>query len=141
MVYADYEYYATTYFGQAISEADFPRLALRASAFLDYCTMGRAAQNAELDAVKMACCAVAERYQLMDIAQQAANKSLTIALESDEGEMQGQTVGSWTKSFRSGGDSASAALKAAQNSQSALLDTVCMYLGNTGLLRMRGYMA
>lgn len=43
MAYADYRYYITTYLGTAIQEADFPRLSLRASSFLDYYTQGRAA--------------------------------------------------------------------------------------------------
>ena len=60
MAYADYEYYTTTYLGTAIKEDDFPRLSLRASSFLDYYTQGQAAQNPDLDALKMACCAVAE---------------------------------------------------------------------------------
>ena len=54
MAYADYRYYITTYLGTAIQEADFPRLSLRASSFLDYYTQGRAARNAGLDALKMA---------------------------------------------------------------------------------------
>ena len=75
MAYADYRYYITTYLGTAIQEADFPRLSLRASSFLDYYTQGRAARNAGLDALKMACCAVAEQYQALSSAQ-AAQASL-----------------------------------------------------------------
>ena len=91
MAYADYEYYTTTYLGTAIKEDDFQRLSLRASSFLDYYTQGRAAQNPELDALKMACCAVAEQYQYIDTAQALAQKSLSASLESD-GELQSQTV-------------------------------------------------
>lgn len=68
MAYVDYGYYTTTYLGTAIMASDFPRLSLRASSFLDYYTQGRAAQNKDLDAVKMACCAVAEQYQAIDTA-------------------------------------------------------------------------
>ena len=53
MAYADYEYYTTTYLGTAIQEADFPRLSLRASSFLDYYTQSRAVQNKNLDALKI----------------------------------------------------------------------------------------
>lgn len=74
MAYADYRYYITTYLGTAIQEADFPRLSLRASSFLDYYTQGRAARNAGLDALKMACCAVAEQYQAIDAAPSAGAK-------------------------------------------------------------------
>ena len=138
MAYADYEYYATTYLGTAIKEDDFPRLSLRASSFLDYYTQGRAAQNSDLDALKMACCAVAEQYQYIDTSQSLAQKSLSASLESD-GELQSQTVGSWSKTYRSGGDSAQQALSSIQTAQAALAAIVQQYLGTTGLLyRGRG---
>lgn len=138
MAYADYEYYTDTYLGTAIQEADFPRLSLRASGFLDYYTQGRSAQNADLDALKMACCAVAEQYQYIDAAQALAQKSLTASLES-KGELQSQTVGSWSKTYRSGGDSAQQALSSVQTAQSALGSVVQQYLAGTGLLyRGRG---
>lgn len=138
MAYADYEYYTDTYLGTAIQEADFPRLSLRASSFLDYYTQGRAAQNPELDALKMACCAVAEQYQYIDTAQALAQKSLSASLESD-GELQSQTVGSWSKTYRSGGDSAQQALSSVQTAQAALGSVVQQYLAGTGLLyRGRG---
>lgn len=40
MAYADYEYYTAAYLGKTIQKADFPRLSLRASYFLDYYTQG-----------------------------------------------------------------------------------------------------
>ena len=138
MAYADYEYYTTTYLGTAIKEDDFPRLSLRASSFLDYYTQGRAAQNPDLDALKMACCAVAEQYQYIDTAQALAQKSLSASLESD-GELQSQTVGSWSKTYRSGGDSAQQALSSMQAAKASLASIVQQYLAGTGLLyRGRG---
>ena len=138
MAYADYEYYTTTYLGTAIKEDDFPRLSLRASSFLDYYTQGRAAQNPDLDALKMACCAIAEQYQYIDTAQALAQKSLSASLESD-GELQSQTVGSWSKTYRSGGDSAQQALSSVHTAQAALGSVVQQYLAGTGLLyRGRG---
>lgn len=138
MAYADYKYYTTTYLGTAIDEANFPRLALRASTFLDYYTQGRAAQNPDLDALKMACCAIAEQYQYIDTAQSLAQKSLSAFLESD-GELQSQTVGSWSKTYRSGGDSAQQALSSVQTAQAALGALAQQYLAGTGLLyRGRG---
>lgn len=138
MAYADYQYYKNTYLGTAIQETDFPCLALRASSFLDYYTQGRAAQNSDLDALKMACCAVAEQYQYIDTAQALAQKSLSASLESD-GELQSQTVGSWSKTYRSGGDSAQRALSSVQTAQAALGALAQQYLAGTGLLyRGRG---
>ena len=138
MAYTDYDFYKITYLGTAIQEADFPRLSLRASAFLDYYTQGRAALNAGLDALKMACCAIAEQYQHIDAAHALAQKSLSASLESD-GELQSQTVGSWSKTYRSGGDSAQQALSSAQAAQASLAAIAQQYLGTTGLLyRGRG---
>lgn len=140
MVYADYEYYTTTYLGTAIQEADFSRLALRASSFLNYYTQGRAAKNPDLEALKMACCAVAEQYQVIDTAQALAQKALSASLSSGgSGELQSQTVGSWSKTYRSGGDSAQQALSSAQAAQASLASVAQQYLGTTGLLyRGRG---
>lgn len=139
MAYADYEYYTTTYLGTAISEQDFPRLALRASTYLDYYTAGKAAQNATLDAVKMACCAVAEQYHAIDTAQALAQKSLSEALSQEGGELQSQTVGSWSKTYRSGGESAAQAAASATSAKAGLASAASMYLAGTGLLyRGRG---
>ena len=42
MAYADYSYYKNEFCGDAIAEADFPGLAVRASAMVDYYTSGQA---------------------------------------------------------------------------------------------------
>lgn len=139
MVYADYEYYTTIYLGTTIQEADFSRLALRASSFLDYYTQGRAALNSELDALKMACCAVAEEYQTIDTAKLLAQKELSTALLTEGGELQSQSVGSWLKTYRSAGDSASHAIDSASTAQAVLSAAANQYLAWTGLLyRGRG---
>lgn len=134
MAYATFDYYKEVYMGTAINDVDFPRLSLRASSFLDYYTQGRAAQNTDLDALKMACCALAEQYQVIEQAQALANKNLSAAMESDGGEVQSETVGSWSKSYRSGGDGAGAAVSVAANAQSSLAAVARQYLAGTGLL-------
>lgn len=135
MAYADYEYYKDTYLGTAIQEADFPCLALRASSFLDYYTQGRAGQNQDLNAVKMACCAVAEQYQSIDLARQAALHALQNSANAGEaGDLQSQSVGSWSKTYRSGGESAQQATTAAQAAQASLASVAAQYLSSTGLL-------
>lgn len=139
MAYADYAYYTTAYLGTTIGEADFPRLSLRASSYLDYYTQGRAGENPDLDALKMACCAVAEQMQLTDIAQETATKSLSASLSSaGPGELQSQSVGSWSKTYRSGGESAQQALTAAQTAKAALASAANQYLAGTGLLYRGG---
>lgn len=63
MAYADYEYYSETFLGDVIAQADFPKLAKRASDFIDEITFGRAADETGEDVVgkiKDAVCAIAE---------------------------------------------------------------------------------
>lgn len=138
MVYADYEFYKNTYLGAAIDEDQFPRYALRASSFLDYYTQGRAAHNADLEALKMACCALAEQYQVIDTAQAVAQKSLAYSMESSGPEAASESVGSWSKSYRSGGESAANAVNSAEASRQSLADIVKQYLAGTGLLYRGG---
>ena len=137
MVYADYDFYRNEYFGRAIPAEDFPRLALRGSQYIDYITQGRAAAQVELEAVKMCCCALAEQYQSIEAAAQLAQKSLA-AGAADGAEVQSETVGSWSRSYRSGGDSARSAAQAAAENRAALLSIARQYLARTGLLYRGG---
>lgn len=78
--YADYAYYRDNFHGSAVSETDFPGLAVKASAFIDRLTFNRL-RSAEVipDEAKMATCAVAERIQAAEnsgaLAVNAAVKS------------------------------------------------------------------
>lgn len=62
MIYADYEFYTTTYGGDQIKEADWTRTAREASAYLDQLTFGRLQGHPErvTEEVKMAVCAAAD---------------------------------------------------------------------------------
>ncbi len=140
MIYADYGYYTNTYMGNAIAEEEYPRLATRAGQYLDYITMGRAEKNAGLEAVKMCACAIAEQYKTIAAANSLSLQSLQ-AGSADTAEVQSESVGSWSRSYRSGGDSAQSASNAAQTARTALMDTALIYLANTGLLRAKGYYA
>ena len=138
MAYADFAYYTDTYLGNAVQEADFPSLALRASSFLDYYTQGRAAKHQDMEAIKMACCALAEQIQTVDASQALAQKALTAALSSSGGEIQSESVGSYSVSRRSGGDSAVSAAAAAKSAQEQLAAIVKRYLAGTGLIYRGG---
>ena len=56
MIYSDYAYYTTDYGGTAVSEADFNRLAAKASAFIDKATVDRAKNHTDSDKLKCCCC-------------------------------------------------------------------------------------
>ena len=136
MVYADFEFYTNEYFGRSITEEDFPRLALRSSQYIDYITQGKAERNSELYALKMCCCALAEQYKSIEAAETLAVSSLNA--NKDGAEVQSESVGSWSKSYRSVGDSALSAAKAAEASKQGLYMTVQQYLSHTGLLYRGG---
>lgn len=136
MTYADFEYYSGTYMG-AVSENDFPRLAVRASSFLDYYTRNRAQDNADLDAVKMCCCALVDKYAVIEAAQALAMKNLTNAAAKDA-EVKSETVGSHSRTLATGGESALFALNATDGAKKLLAETCMEYLAHTGLLYRGG---
>lgn len=137
MIYADYGYYLNIYLGSVIAEDDFPGMAARSSRYIDYITQGRAAPSG-LDAVKLCCCALAEQYQIIESAKKLAVQSLECGI-GDGAEVQSETVGSWSRSYRAGGSSAAAALEAAEKAgDSALYQTAQRYLAHTGLLYRGG---
>ena len=100
-MYADYEYYESDFYGDKIDDEAFPKYAMLASDFIDYMTMGRAANNADLPAVKKCCCALAEQYQTIDAVQKAAAAKVT-----EDGIIASESVGSHSRSFRNGVDGA-----------------------------------
>lgn len=136
MVYADYTYYSGTYMG-AVSEEDFPRLAVRASSFLDYYTRNKAADNANLDAVKMCCCALVDKYAVIETAQALAQKNLANAAVGDA-EVKSETVGGYSRTLATGGESALSALNATDGAKKLLAETCREYLAHTGLLYRGG---
>lgn len=137
MVYADYDYYCNEYFGSAIQDHDFPRFALRGSQYIDYITRGKAERNACLEPVKMCCCELAEQYQTIETAQELSQKSLA-AGAAGGAELQSETVAAWSRSYRSGGDSALSATQAAAEAKAALYAIAQRHLARTGLLYRGG---
>lgn len=136
MTYVDYIYYSGVYMG-AVSDNDFPRLVVRASSFLDYYTRNRAKDNADLDAVKMCCCALVDKYAVIDAAQALAAKNLANAAAADE-EIKSETVGGYSRTLATGGESAVSALSATENAKQLLAATCNEYLAHTGLLYRGG---
>lgn len=126
-MYASYEYYVGNYLGSLIPEADFAAASLRASRFLDYYTQNRAKDNAELEAVKMACCALADEYYAIETAQR-------LAMQTDD-EMQSQTVGSYSVTYRSKADTARTIAAEARGRMVAIAR---QHLAHTGLLYRGG---
>ena len=130
MIYADYNFYVSSFYGNVIPEEEYAAAALRASQFLDYYTMNRAKQQPELEALKLACCALAEEYHTIITA--ARQQSQTMA---GDGEMQSQTVGGYSVTYRNRGEALS---EASAQAQSRLATVARQYLAHTGLLYRGG---
>lgn len=123
MIYVDYSYYVDAFYGSKIAEKDFYRYALRASQFLDYYTRGKAKDNAELEEIKLACCAVAECVFTGD---SAVNNVKGLKSES---------VGSYSVSYETGKEK----IETAQATRAECAAVAREYLADTGLLyRGRG---
>ena len=77
MAYADYEFYTTSYFGSVVPEADFPRLAERASDFVNTMTFDRLVDGLPADErsqkrIKKAVCSLAELMYQIELAEKNA---------------------------------------------------------------------
>ena len=77
MAYADYEFYTTSYFGSVVPETDFPRLAERASDFVDLITSDRLVDGLPTNErsqkrIKKTVCSLAELMYQIELAEKNA---------------------------------------------------------------------
>lgn len=80
MAYADYDFYTTSYFGSVVPETDFPRLAERASDFVDTMTFDRLVDGLPTDEraqkrIKKAVCSLAELMYQIELAERNATNA------------------------------------------------------------------
>lgn len=112
MAYATYEFYQSSYLGNTIIEADFNRLAERATDYINQVTFDRAATYDDTsNLLKKACCAVAEAQQLNE----------------NGGGVVSESIGKITRNYASG-------VSAAPTEEQRLYKAVIRYLGRTELL-------
>lgn len=80
MAYADYEFYTTSYFGSVVPETDFPRLAEKASDFIDTMTFNRLVDGLPVNErsqkrIKKAVCSLAELMYQIELAEKNATNA------------------------------------------------------------------
>ena len=132
-MYADYDFYLNTYFGNSISGEDFQRLSTRASDYVRSATQGLSdkVDGWQLEAVKKASCAIAD--VLLDEEIMAASAF------SGEQTVSSETVGAWSRSY--GSSSISAA--SAEYNEKRKTDALTLYLKGlpafAPLFRVRSY--
>ncbi len=110
MAYADYEFYTTSCFGSVVPEIDFPRLAERASDFVDTMTFDRLVDGLPTDErsqkrIKKAVCSLAELMYQIELAEKNATNAAVSGASTAIGSG-GSTTGVVT-SLSSGSESIS----------------------------------
>lgn len=120
-LYADYEYYTSTYKGNLPKE-EFEKSIMKASAYVRRITFGRADDNTEMDEVKIVTCAVCE---LLVNDEKARSKHLGRAVTSENTD-------GYSVSYESGGNGETADDLLARK----IFNTLELYLMPTGLLYM-----
>ncbi len=108
MAYADYTFYTTEYFGNAVPETDFPRCAERASDWIDTITFDHiqteelAEEEKAMKRIKKAVCAMAEILYQADLAQrQAINIASCTGATGNSGIVTSRSAGSESISYAS----------------------------------------
>ena len=120
MAYTDFEFYATTYHGNVVPEADFPRIADWASDFLDVITFDRLVGGLPDDEraktkVQKAVCAVSDKLYELELAEKQANAAAQAGGSSGasggatSGIISSRSAGSESISYASLSDTASGA--------------------------------
>lgn len=120
-MYADYDFYLNRYFGDVVSEEDFPRLSERASDYIRAATQGISdkVDGWQLEAVKKASCAIAD--VLLD------ESVMTAGVFAGSGSaVSSEAVGSWSRSYKSPSISAAEV----EYLDKKKVDLLRMYLGN-----------
>lgn len=132
-MYADYDFYLNDYYGNAVTADDWPRMSERASDYIRAATKGISDKvtGAALEAVKKCSCAIAE--VLLDEA------IMTASTFSGEQSVSSESVGGWSKSYRSPSLAGAEVEYIGQRKREALL----LYLGNlpefAAVFKVRSY--
>lgn len=121
ILYADYEYYTTTYKG-SLSKEEFEKSIMKSSAYVRRITFGRADENKELDEVKLAVCAVCDLIA-NDEKVRSKHSGRVVTSENTDG---------YSVSYESGGNGETADDLLGRK----IFDTLELYLMPTGLLYM-----
>lgn len=117
-VYADYSFYTGTYLSgksAAVTDAEFPYFARKASSVIDRYTFGNVPKDDVSEEVRLCCCELAEMLHAADSARQEHE-----GLTSEE-------VGGWRKSY----EGSSERYRRTEREQR---DVIRRWLSGTGLL-------
>ena len=121
ILYADYEYYTTTYKG-SLSKEEFEKSIMKSSAYVRRITFGRADDNIEMEEVRLAACAVCDLIA-NDEKVRSKHSGRVVTSENTDG---------YSVSYESGGNGETTDDLLKRN----IFDTLLLYLKPTRLLYM-----
>ena len=121
ILYADYEYYTTTYKG-SLSKEEFEKSIMKSSAYVRRITFGRADDNIEMEEVRLAACAVCDLIA-NDEKVRSKHSGRVVTSEHTDG---------YSVSYESGGNGETTDDLLKRN----IFDTLLLYLEPTRLLYM-----
>lgn len=121
ILYADYEYYTTTYKG-SLSKEEFEKSIMKSSAYVRRITFGRADDNIEMEEVRLAACAVCDLIA-NDEKIRSKHSGRVVTSENTDG---------YSVSYESGGNGETTDDLLKRN----IFDTLLLYLEPTRLLYM-----
>lgn len=121
ILYADYEYYTTTYKG-SLSKEEFGKFITKSSAYVRRITFGRADDNIEMEEVRLAACAVCDLIA-NDEKVRSKHSGRVVTSENTDG---------YSVSYESGGNGETTDDLLKRN----IFDTLLLYLEPTRLLYM-----
>lgn len=120
---ATFDFYRNIYYGEVLTEQNFPAFITRANMYLDYITMGKVNKEnlpeSIVSKVNMAECAIAEKCFQIDETSKAAVEN--------GGEISSESVGSYSRTFRSG-------YEVSKEAEAEIYSIARKYLAFTGLL-------
>lgn len=131
MGYTTFDFYKNTYFGNSITEENFPKVSARASEYIDYLTFNRINDEILQEysiKIQNSCCAVAEFLNDIDTYNASTSNN------SDNRQISSKTVGSISVKYASKVSYIESYINDTSKIDTHIYELVSRYLVDTGLM-------
>lgn len=130
MCYTTFDFYQNTYFGNSITEENFPRVSERASEYIDYLTFNRINEEILQEysvKIQKSCCAIAEFLNDIDVYNASISNNDTRMISS-------KTVGSISVTYASKVSYIESYINDTSKIDTHIYELASRYLVDTGLM-------
>lgn len=131
MSYTTFDFYKNTYFGNSITEENFPRVSERASEYIDYLTFNRINDEILQEysiKIQKSCCAIAEFLNDIDIYNASTSNN------SNSRQISSKTVGSISVTYSSKVSYIESYISDTSKIDTHIYELASRYLIDTGLM-------